>query len=54
LFAAARAPLEPARTEVLNMRVLPSDEVIRSLLEKPLCAQSDGKQIRFHVARHLE
>ena len=36
LFAAATAPLDPNKTEVLNMRVQSAEDVIRSLLDTPL------------------
>ena len=36
LFAAAKAPLAPDQTEVLNMRVLGAQEVAEALLDAPL------------------
>ncbi|MBL9126624.1 MAG: hypothetical protein JNL97_03200 [Verrucomicrobiales bacterium] len=36
LFAAADAPLDPASTEVLNMRTLSADEVLGGLLQSTL------------------
>jgi hypothetical protein len=36
LFSAAQAPLSHEQTEVLNMRTLTADDVVRALLESPL------------------
>jgi len=36
LFAAANAPLDPARTEVLNMRTLSAEAITNSLLSSSL------------------
>lgn len=36
LFAAAQAPLEPASTEVLNMRTIPAADIVAHLLASEL------------------
>lgn len=38
LFASTGAPLDPAKTEVLNMRELPADRVVERLLAPDLAA----------------
>ncbi len=47
LFSAARCPLSPAHTEVLNMRVQKADEIVAALLNPELKPNlPDGKEDR--------
>jgi hypothetical protein len=46
LFAAARAPLDPEQTQVLNMRVQTGEEVLAALLDPELKPNLGGSSIQ--------